>query len=56
MPRTIFDKLLRFKYKQNILSKAKLMKGTYIYVHDDYWKDTLEYEKELLEEVELWLG
>ena len=28
-PRTIVCKLLRFKDKQNILRKAKLLKGTY---------------------------
>ena len=35
-PRTIVCKLLRFKDKQNILRKAKLLKGTNIFINEDY--------------------
>ena len=50
-PRTIVCKLLRFKDKQNILRKAKLLKGTNILINEDYCQDTVEYRKELWEEV-----
>ena len=33
---TIVCKLLRFKNKQNILRKAKLLKGTNIFINEDY--------------------
>ena len=46
-PRKIVCKLLRFKDKQNILKKAKLLKGTDIIISQDYCKDTAEYRKEL---------
>ena len=45
--RKIVCKLLRFKDKQNILKKAKLLKGTDIIINQDYCKDTVEYRKEL---------
>ena len=50
-PRTIVCKLLRFKDKQNILRKAKLLKGTNIFINVDYCQDTVKYRKELWEEV-----
>ena len=49
--RTIVCKLLRFGDKQRIIKKAKELKGTKIYVNEDYCKDTLEYRKELWKEV-----
>ena len=52
-PRTIVCKLLRFKDKQNILRKAKLLKGTNIFINEDYCQDTVEYRKELWEEVKV---
>ena len=52
-PRTIVCKLLRFKDKQNILRKAKLLKGTNIFINEDYCLDTLEYRKELWEVVKV---
>ena len=52
-PRTIVCKLLRFKDKQNILRKTKLLKGTNIFVNEDYFQDTVEYRKELWEEVKV---
>ena len=52
-PRTIVCKLLRFKDKQNILRKAKLLKGTNIFINEDYCQDTVECRKELWEEVKV---
>ena len=40
--RTIVCKLLRFKDKQKILRKAKLLKGTNIFINEDYCQDTVE--------------
>ena len=51
--RTIVCKLLRFKNKQNILRKAKLLKGTNIFISEDYCQETVEYRKELREEVKV---
>ena len=39
-PKTIVCKLLRFKDKQNILRKKKLLKGTNIFINEDYCQDT----------------
>ena len=55
-PRTIVCKLLRFKDKQNILRKAKLLKGTNIFINEDYCQDTVEHRKELWEEVKVLRG
>ena len=44
---TIICKLLRFKDKQNILKKANLLKGTNIFINEDYCLGTVEYRKEL---------
>ena len=52
-PRTIVCKLLRFKDKQDILRKAKLLKGTNIFINEDYCHNTVEYRKELWEEVKV---
>ena len=46
-PRRIVYKLLRFKDKQNILREAKLLKGTDIFINEDYCQDTVEYRMEL---------
>ena len=51
--RTIICKLLRFKDKQNILRKAKLLKGTNIFINEDYCLDTFEYRKELWDKVKV---
>ena len=51
--RAIVCKLLQFKDKQNILRKAKLLKGTNIFINEDYCQDTVEYRKELWEEVKV---
>ena len=50
---TIVCKLLRFKNKQNILRKAKLLKGTSIFINEDCCQDTVQYRKELWEEVKV---
>ena len=52
-PRTIACKLLRFKDKQTILRKVKLLKGTNIFINEDYCQGTVEYRKELLKEVKV---
>ena len=52
-PRTIACKLLRFKDKQTILRKVKLLKGTNIFINEDYCQGTGEYRKELLKEVKV---
>ena len=54
-PRINVCKLLRFKEKQNILRNAKLLKVTNIFITADYCQDTVQYRKELWEEVKvLW--
>ena len=45
--------MLRLKEKQNILRKAKILKGTNIFINEDYYQDTGEYRKELWEEVKI---
>ena len=50
-PRIIVCKLLRFKDKRNIFSKAKLLKGINIFINEDYCQDTVEYRKKFWEEV-----
>ena len=52
-PRTIACKLLWFKDKQNILRKAKLLKGNNIFINEDYCQETVKYRKELCEEVKV---
>ena len=52
-PRTTVCKLIRFKDKQNILRKAKLLKGTNIFIDEDYCQDTVQYRKELWAEVKV---
>ena len=49
--RTIVLKLLNFKDKEDILSKARLLKGTGIFVNEDFAKETREKRKLLWEEV-----
>ena len=45
-PRTIVAKFSSYKDKQAILSVAKKLKGKYIYINEDYSKETLEIRKE----------
>ena len=52
-PRKIVCKLLRLKDKQNILRKAIFLKGTNIFINEDYCQDTVKYRKELWEEVKV---
>ena len=52
-PRTIVCKLLRFKDKQNILRKAKLLKGTNVFINEDYCQGTAAYRQELWAEVKV---
>ena len=48
----LFEFLL-FEDKQKFLRKAKLLKGTNIFINEDYCQDTVEYRKELWEEVKV---
>ena len=50
-PRIIVLKLLNFKEKEDILSKARLLKGTGVFVNEDFAKETREKRKLLWEEV-----
>ena len=51
--RTIDFKLLRFKDKQNILRKAKVLNETDSFINKDYCQDSVEHRKERLEEMNL---
>ncbi|KAJ8377991.1 hypothetical protein AAFF_G00249280 [Aldrovandia affinis] len=47
-PRTIVIKFLRYKDKMAVLSKAKDLKGTNIYVNDDYTEAVKQKRRELI--------
>ena len=49
--RAIVLKLNSYKDKENILQKRKFLKGTDIYVNEDFCKDTVEVRKKLWEQV-----
>ena len=44
-PKTIICRLLNFKGKENIIKICKKLKGTCIFVNEDFSQDTLEYKK-----------
>ena len=50
-PRSIVCRFLRFKDKQKILSNAKKLKNTGIFIYEDYCKETMDLRKSLWEEV-----
>ena len=50
-PRPMVVKLLRHKDKQTILSKAKILKGTSIYINEDYSDAVRQKRKELVPEM-----
>lgn len=50
-PRAIVCNLLSFKEKKVVLKKANKLKGTNIFIDEDYSAETMEYRKELWEEV-----
>ena len=49
--RTIICRLLNFKDKVNILKNCRKLKGTNIFVHEDFSQETLEHRRELWKEV-----
>ena len=50
-PRSIVCRFLRFKDKQKILSNAKKLKNTGIFIYEDYCKETMYLRKSPWEEV-----
>ena len=50
-PRTIVMKLLNFKDKVNILKNARKLKGTGIYINEDFSKETTDIRKKLWDDV-----
>ena len=50
-PRTIICCLLNFKDKQNILKNCRKLKGTNIFVNEDFSREKLEHRKDLWKEV-----
>ncbi|CAM4611528.1 unnamed protein product [Leuciscus chuanchicus] len=52
-PRQIIVKLLRFKDKQTILSSAKKLKGTRIYINEDFSEAVMKKRKELLPKLQV---
>ena len=51
-PRTIICNLLRYKGKLKILQKANKLKGTNIFMNEDFSRETMELRKQLRKEVE----
>ena len=49
--RSTVCRFLRFKDKQKILSNAKKLKNTGIFIYEDYCKETMDLQKSLWEEV-----
>ena len=49
-PRTIVFKLLNYKDKVDILHNANLLKGSNIYINEDYSSETVKIRKELFEQ------
>ena len=50
-PRTILCKLLSYKDKVKVLQNCKQLKGSHIYINEDFFQGTLQYRKELWKEV-----
>ena len=50
-PRTIICRLTTFKEKQKILTNAKVLKDTGIFIYKDYCKDTMSVRKKLWDQV-----
>ncbi|XP_065681515.1 uncharacterized protein LOC136095174 [Hydra vulgaris] len=51
LPRTIVLKLLNYKDKNKILNAVKNLRGTGVYINEDFAKETIEIRKKLWEEV-----
>ena len=50
-PRTIVCKLLTYKDKVEVLQSCKKLKGSHIYINEDFCQATLQYREELWKEV-----
>ena len=50
-PRTIVYNLLSFKEKKLVMKNAKKLKNTNIFIDEDFSPETMEYRKQLWEEV-----
>ena len=50
-PRTIVVRLQNYKDKVTILRNAKKLKGSNVYINEDFCQETLDYRKELWKEV-----
>ena len=50
-PRTVVCRFTKFKDKQCVLSHARKLKGTGIYIYEDFSQDTMELRKSLWEQV-----
>ena len=50
-PRTLICRFTKFKDKQCVLSNGRKLKGTNIYIHEDFSQDTMELRKSLWEQV-----
>ncbi|CAH1258205.1 Hypp1974 [Branchiostoma lanceolatum] len=50
-PRSIVTKLLRYKDKQGILQRAKNLKGTHIFINEDYSEAFRQKRRELIPEL-----
>ena len=50
-PRTIVCKLLSYKDKVKVLQNCKKLKGSHIYIKEDFCQATLQYRRELWKEV-----
>ena len=51
MPRTIVLKLLNYKDKTNIMKTANKLKGSGIYINEDFSKETTEKRKRLWNDI-----
>ena len=50
-PRAIVCKLLSYKGKVKVLQNCKRLKGSHIYINEDFCQATLQYRKELWKNV-----
>ena len=48
---TIVCKLLNYKQKKEILRNTKKLKGSNVFIYDDFCYETMQYRKKLWEEV-----
>jgi hypothetical protein len=52
-PRTIIIKLLNYKDKENILKHSKMLKGTGIFINEDFSYETNKIRRELIEKMKI---